>query len=329
MALKPKIIFAGTPEFGEIVLEKLIKYMPSFVLCSHGPFKPELVITASDKPVGREKILTPPPVKVLAEKYKIPVLQPEKIKNYKFTIESLNPNLIVVAAYGQIIPKEILKIPKYGSLNLHPSLLPRWRGASPIQSTILAGDKEIGVTIMLMDEKVDHGPILASQKLLITNEKIAPNELSKQLALLGAKLLIETIPKWIREEIKPQPQDESKATYSKVLKKEDGKINWEKSAKEIEKQIRAFEPWPGSFSFWPKNKKKLRLKILQADTLPQKSHGPFGVKGKTFMAPNNKIAVQTGKDFLVIEELQLEGKKPQKTEQFLRGYPNFIGVILE
>lgn len=333
-----KIIFLGTPEFGKIILEKLIKYMPSFVLAPYlpsfaisfrGPFQPSLVITAPDKPVGRKKILTPPPVKILAEKYRIPVLQPEKIGHYKFTIESQNPDLIVVAAYGQIIPKEILEIPKYGCLNLHPSLLPRWRGPSPIQFTILNGDEETGVTIILMDEKMDHGPILAFEKLEIKNKKWKYKELERELANLGAELLIKTIPKWIEGKIKPLAQDESKATYSKILKKEDGKIDWSKSAKEIERQIRAFDPWPGSYCLWPRGKNIFRLKILKADISPQGNHGPFGILGKTFLAPNNKIAVQTKKDFLIIEELQLEGKRPTLSEDFLRGHLDFIGTILE
>lgn len=333
-----KLIFMATPEFGGIILEKLIKHMPSFVLspyipsfafCSRGPFQPTLVITAPDRPAGRKQILTPPPVKILAEKYGIPVLQPEKIKNYKFTIESYEPDLIVIAAYGQILPKEILEMPKYGCLNLHPSLLPRWRGASPIQFTILTGDKETGATIILMDGKMDHGPILANSKLLIANSKITYGQLSKELAELGAKLIIKTIPKWVKGEIKPVPQDESKVTYTKILKKEDGRIDWEKPAEEIERQIRAFEKWPGSFCFWPKNSQKIRLKILKVDVLNQSSHGPFGIQGKTFQASNNKIAVQAGKNFLIVEELQPEGKKPQRSEEFLRGHPDFIGIILE
>lgn len=356
-----KIIFLGTPEFGAIILKKLIKHIPSFVLSPymssfslslHGPFQPVFVITAPDKPVGRKKILTPPPVKILAEKYNIPVLQPEKIKNYKFTIEGYEPDLIVIAAYNQILPKEILEIPKYGSLNLHPSLLPRWRGPSPVQHTILAGDKNAGVTIILMDEQTDHGPILAQRELgasislnpketpkkitfQSSNESISPLaeitrvELNKKLTELGAELLVETIPKWIKGKIKPQAQDESKATFSKILKREDGKIDWKKPAIEIERQIRAFESWPESFCLFCKRKNWLRLKILKANVLKQTSKGPFGSPGKTFLAPDDKIAVQTGKNFLIITELQLEGKKPITSKDFLKGRADFIGVILE
>lgn len=338
MTSKLKIIFAGTPKFGQIILEKLIKhmpsftlspYMPSFVLSSQGPFQPILVITAPDKPVGRKKILTPPPVKILAERYRIPVLQPEKINNYKFTIESYEPDLIIVAAYGQILPKEILEIPKYGCLNVHPSLLPRWRGASPIQYTILEGDAEAGVSIILMDEKIDHGSIVSLKKLNEKNVKWTHAELEDKLTDLGAKLLVETIPKWLKGEIKPQPQDESQATYTKILERDDGKIDWRKSADEIERQVRAFNPWPGSFCFLSQKGKDLRLKILKVGISLQKTHGPFGIRGKTFLAPNNRIAVQTGRDFLIIEELQLEGKKSMASEEFLEHYPNFIGQILE
>lgn len=317
--IKSKIVFIGTPDFGAIVLEKLIK----------NSFKPFLVITALDKPIGRKQIITPSPVKVLAEKYGISVLQPEKLSMVKNESLAINPDLIIVAAYGQILPDEILKMPKHGSLNLHPSLLPRWRGASPIQSTILAGDKETGVTIILMDDKMDHGQIVSSIKYQIEDNQITYKELDKKLANLGADLLIKTISRWINGEIKPVKQDESMATYTKILKKEDGRIKWDQTAKDIEKQIRAFEKWPGSFCFWPQNSRKIRLKILEVDVLNQGKHGPFGILGKTFQASNNHIAVQTGKDFLIIKKLQPEGKKPQQSEDFLRGHSDFIGQVLK
>jgi len=264
-----KIIFMGTPEFGAIILEGLCQ----------SEYKPILVITAPDKPAGRKQIITFLPVKIVAQKYNIPVSQPISLKNSScvdFLIEK-GPDLIVVAAYGQILPKEILEIPQYGCLNVHPSLLPKYRGSSPIQYTILNGDKETGVTIILMDEKMDHGPILAARELefsifnypseaRVGDEGEAFSDLQfsnlhDKLADLGAKLLIETIPKWLAREIKPKPQDDSKATYTKILKKEDGKIDWKKSAEEIERQIRAFELWPGSFTIWEKIKNKEPLKI--------------------------------------------------------------------
>jgi len=314
-----KIIFMGTPEFGAIILEGLIK----------ANFKPILVVTAPDKPVGRKQIitgeLTPPPVKISAQKYNIPVLQPKELKAISYKLKAMKPELIIVAAYGQILPKEILEIPKYGCLNVHPSLLPRWRGASPIQYTILNGDKETGVTIILMTEKVDEGDVIAISKFQITNPKITYPELLKESAHKGVNLLCETIPEWVNNEIKPKPQNGLRATYTKILKKEDGKIDWKKPAEYIERQIRTFCPWPGSFCFLDEK----QIKILKADVLKQTKNGPFGVPGKTFLAPNDKIAVQTGKDFLVIEKLQLEGRKPMSSEEFLRGHLKFSGKILK
>lgn len=310
---KIKIIFIGTPEFGAIVLEKLIK-------SGHKPF---LVITASDKPVGRKQILTPPPVKVIAEKYSIPVAQPEKILNHKSEILNLKPDLIIVAAYSQILPKEILDIPKHGCLNVHPSLLPKYRGASPIQYVILNGDKKTGVTIILMDEKIDHGHIVAQKTLAIREQETAAT-LHNKLAELGACLLLETIPKWVKNMIKPKKQEESQATFTKILFKEDGKINWQKPAGEIERKVRAFNPWPGAYSF-ADNK---IIKILKVGVLKKTKSGPFGSAGKTYLAADDKIAVQSGDDFIIIEKLQFEGKKEMGVEDFLRGHSNFIGIIL-
>jgi len=222
-------------------------------------------------------------------------------------IKILEPDLVVVASYGKIIPREILKIPQYGCLNIHGSLLPKYRGPSPIQTTILNNDKETGVTIILMDEKIDHGPIVANYKLQITNYKITYEELLKELATKGAKLLAKTLPKWINGEIKPEPQDESKATYTKIIKKDDGKINWSKSAAEIERQIRAFNPWPGSFTFWKKNKKIIRVKILEAEVSQPTANQPKAGKSNQ----------------LIIKKLQPEGKKPMAFEDFKRGYHDF------
>lgn len=321
MKEKRKIIFIGTPEFGAVILEELAKSI----------FKPALVITAPDKPVGRKQILTPSPVKVLAQKQKIPLLQPEKIKSHNShkAIKAIEPDLIVVAAYGQILPKEILNIPKYGCLNVHPSLLPKYQGPSPIQYAILNGDKKTGVTIILIDEKIDQGPILAQKALIIKKDETIEN-LHNKLANLGADLLIKTIPRWTRKTIKPKLQDKTKASYTKILKKEDGEINWQKSAEEIERQIRAFNPWPSAYSGLKVEDKELKiLKIWKAGVLKQTKAGPFGQPGKVFLASNNKIAIQTGKDYLIVEELQPEGKKKMTAEEFLRGRLDFIGKLLK
>ncbi len=307
----------GTPKFGAIILESLIK----------ANFRPILVVTETDKPVGRKKVLTPPSVKVVAEKYEIPVLQPEKIRNSELEIRNLKPDLIIVAAYGKILPEEILEIPKYGCLNVHPSLLPRWRGPSPVQSAILNGDADSGVTIMKIAKKVDAGPVLIQRKL-----KLEGNEtydvLHDKLGEMGGDLLIEIIPEWITGKIDPQLQDESGATYTRILKKEDGKIDWGKSAEEIERQIRAFNLWPGSFTFWEKSGILIRIKILKARVLKSADSKTYPI-GKTLVAGQNELCVQTGKGFLIIERLQLEGKKEIDSEEFIRGRSDFIGTILK
>lgn len=315
-----KIIFIGTPEFGAIILEKLINQ----------GYPPVLVITETDKPVGRKKTISPPPVKIIAQKFNIPVLQPLKIINCRSEIENLKPDLMIVAAYGQMISREILKIPECGCLNVHPSMLPKYRGSTPIQTAILNGDQETGVSIMLLDEQMDHGPIIINNKLPITNNKITYEELHNELANIGAELLIKIIPQWLNKEIQTIPQDESKATYTKILKKDDGKIDWTKSAQEIERQIRAFSSWPGTFSFCLGNQFGIKsIKILKASIQEQTGMGPFGEPGKTYMATNEKIAVQTGKDFLIIEELQPESGKKMSAKDFLLGHSDFIGTMLK
>jgi methionyl-tRNA formyltransferase len=305
-----KIIFWGTPEFAAVILDSLIS----------NDYKPIAVVTAPDKPVGRKHILTPSPVKELAKKYGIAILQPEKAENARLEIINLRPELMIVAAYGEIIPKNIIEIPKYGSLNLHPSLLPKYRGASPIQAAILNGDQEIGTTIMLMDEKMDHGPIVGYKKLNIKNQKLTYLELSKQLANLGVELLIETLPKWLVGEIKPIPQNHAQATFTKIIKKEDGRIDWHKSAEQIERMTRAYYPWPSAYT---KAKKRL-LKIINASVLAMNHHK---VLGTVFFVENKKKAVACGQDALILEKVQLEGKREMTVQEFLNGHPEIINSI--
>lgn len=314
MKPKLKIIFIGTPQFGAIILKKLIEKK----------FKPVLIITSPDKPVGRKQITTPPPVKIVAEQYKIPVLQSENVSSFKSQVSSLNPDLIIVAGCGQIIPKEILDIPEYGCLNVHPSLLPKYRGCSPVHQAIINGDEETGVSIILMNEKLDRGPILASSKYKIS-KIITAKELEKKLAELGAELLTETIPQWCERKIKPEPQDESKASYSKNLTTEIGFIDWNKSAQEIERHVRAFCDSPGAFC---KTNQRI-IKIWKVSVNNKTENGPNGEPGKTYLAPDSKIAVQCGRNYLIIEEIQFEGKRRMKTEEFLKGNINFIGKILK
>ncbi len=308
-----KYVFFGTPKFAAIILEKLINtgYVPKAVICN------------PDEPVGRKQILTPLPVKVLADKNKIPILQPEKLRdNSEFVnqLKKLKPDLAIVAAYGKILPKEILEIPKHGFINVHGSLLPKYRGASPIQSAVLNGDKETGITIMKIDKEIDHGPIISNVKIQISNDDTFES-LSQKLAISGADLLIKIIPDYIFGKIKSIKQDHSKATYTKIIKKEDGKIDWSKSAEEIERMTRAFYPWPTVYTFV--NLKKL-LKILEAGVL----NGGNKKTGEVFLK-NNELAVQCGKNILTIKKLQLEGGKVLSAKEFLNGHKDFIGSVLE
>jgi methionyl-tRNA formyltransferase len=319
-----KFVYIGTPEFGASVLNKLCEK----------ELKPVLVITSPDKPIGRKQIVTPPPVKVIAEQYKIPVLQTEKIQTFKSEITDLKPDLMIVCAFGQIIPKEILDIPSQGSLNVHPSLLPKHRGPSPIQSAIIDGDKVTGVTIMLMDEKMDHGPIVA-QRTMALEEKESFEALSANLADMGANLLSEIIPKWLKKMIVPKPQQDSESTYTRILTKETGRINWKKSAEILEREVRAYQSWPGSYTFWDKRGVLSKIEILKSRVFKSPISSTYPT-GKTLVVPQNEIGVQCGKgfsdesgDFLVIERIKMEGQKEMSSEEFLRGRPDFIGAILQ
>ncbi|MEK7481994.1 MAG: methionyl-tRNA formyltransferase [Patescibacteria group bacterium] len=254
MPLNTKYIFFGTPEFAAIILEKLIDagYIPEAVVCN------------PDKPVGRKKIITPPPAKqrILnlesGIKNKIKIFQPEKLdSSIKYQVSSIKPDFFIVAAYSKILPKEIIEIPRLGTIGVHPSLLPKHRGTTPIQTTILNGDEITGTTIFLIDEKMDHGKIVSSIKCLVSSNDNY-GILMKKLAELSADLLIETLSKFIKGEIKPQPQDESQATYTKKFKIEDAFIKPEdlkkaqtvggEIASSIERKIRALNPEPGVFT---------------------------------------------------------------------------------
>ena len=326
MKNKLKIIFAGTPDFAVPTLKALI---------GDADFDIVAVITQEDKPVGRKQILTPPPVKVIAEENKIKIFQPAKIKLIQDEIKALAPDFLIVVAYGKLLPQAILDIPKYGCVNVHASLLPRWRGAAVIQAPILAGDAQTGVTIMKMDAGLDTGPIIAQMKVNILPGETAET-LHDELAKLGAMMLPETLKSFAAGKMELKPQDEKFVTYARELKKEDGKIDWSKSALEIERMVRAYTPWPSAFG-------QLRIKN---EEFPPEADQPFAEKiikilaaddnivsvnkhtvGELFLA-DNKLAVQTGDGALVIKKLQLEGGKPMNAEEFLRGHADFVGTVL-
>ncbi len=233
------------------------------ILIKNG-YIPDLVITVPDKPQGRKMIMTPSPVKVFALEHNLKVDQPSSLSSYKLSADSYQ--LFIVASYGKIIPKSILEIPKFGTLNVHPSLLPKFRGPSPIQSFILSGEEKTGVTIMLMDDKIDHGSILSSQKLQVESQKLNAKQLEGKLAELGGQMLVDVIPKWVKGEIKPREQDHSQATFTQKITKEDGLVDLQKDSPEnIYRKFLAFQPWPGIYYFTEKNDKKVRVIITDME----------------------------------------------------------------
>ncbi len=309
---KIKIVFAGTPLFAVPSLKALLAE-PDFTVST--------VITQPDKKTGRQQLLTPPPVKETARKHNLPVFQPIRLTEIEEKIKKIAPDLIVVAAYAQIFPTNILNIPRFGCLNIHASLLPKYRGAACIQAAIRNGEKKTGVTIMKMDSGLDTGPILSQDNLTITKTDTT-DTLNIKLAQLGAQLLVPTIKKYLAGSLKPKPQNNNLASYAPSLKKEDGHINWLKSAVEIERFVRAMTSWPGAFSYL-ENK---RIKILNLQHIPIEINEYL--PGQLFVY-NNNLAVQTKKNALLIEKLQLAGKKSIIGSDFLRGYQYFLGKLLK
>lgn len=287
---KISVAFFGTPDFSVKILEEL----------QESGFGPALIITNPDEPKGRKLILTPPPVKLWAEKKQVKYIQP---KNLKIIPEELDASfdLFIVAAYGKIIPKKVLDLPKFGTLNVHPSLLPKYRGASPIQSAILNGDEETGASIMLLDEELDHGPILAQEKLTLKNSSPTFTELRNRLAEISGRLLVKTIPEWVDGKIQAKEQDHELATFTKKIEKEDGFIPAEdilspnlseEKTLYIDRKVRALNPDPGTFTILRSREKEVRIKITETNITDKK---------------------------LVIKKIIPEGKREMSWEEFLNG----------
>ncbi len=308
---KTRLIFMGTPDFAVPGLQALLNE-PNFDIVG--------VFTQTDKPVGRKQLLTPPPIKTLSLANKIRLFQPLKIKDETETIKELKPDLIVVTAYGKIIPQAILDIPTYGCLNVHASLLPKYRGAACLNAPILNGDTETGVTIMKMEAGLDTGPILRQSKISL-NGRETLSEIHDRLSQLGAEILIPTIQDFLNGKIKPVAQDDSQASYIKTLKKEDGRIDWAKSALEIERLIRAYTPWPGAHSLL--NGKMVKILTVDNNIVAINKHKI----GQTFLH-DNKLSIQCGQDSLLILKLQTEGGRPLDVKTFLNGNSDFVGSIL-
>ncbi len=296
-----KIIYAGNGKFSDIAIRELTQHNVNI----------DLFLTSEEKEESLKNYLKEKDVRIINFVGKDDIFK---------IIEEERPDLIIVVSLGIIIPKEILQ--KFKFINIHPSLLPKYRGATPIQNAILSGEEETGISIFLINEKLDAGPIFVKEKVAL-NPQIYYKDAERLLASRGANLLSKNLQKIIDEDIFPVAQDDERATYTRAFKKEDGLINWNNPAKRIEKMVRGLNPWPGTFT---KLNGKI-FKILKADTQEQTKHGPFGPPGKLYLGTNNRIAVQTGKDFLLIDELQIEGKNRVTSKEFLQGNLDIIGSL--
>ena len=331
-----RIIFMGTPELAGASLLALLR-VPEFQVVA--------VVTQPDQPKGRGLKLTPSPVKEIALRENLPVLQPERARDEKFAeqLRELQPALIVVAAYGQILPPSILDLPRFGCLNVHTSLLPKYRGAAPIQRAILNDETETGVTIMKMDAGLDTGGILAQEKTPI-HPADNSQTLHDRLAQIGAGLLVRTIPDYVAGKIQPRPQPVEGVTHAAKIKKSDGQMDWRQPARVSWNRVRAMTPWPGAFTFLfgvppsggsvahripppeggtPNQPQPLLLKIWSAEVLPQS-----GAPGEILRADKNGIVVGCGSESLCISILQREGGRRMTAQEFLAGHPLSVGQKL-
>jgi methionyl-tRNA formyltransferase len=303
----------GTPTFA----------VPSLLTLIEEGYNIVSVITQPDRPVGRKKVLTPPPVKEASLKHDLPVYQPEKIRLPEGIeyVQSLEPDLIVTAAFGQILPNEILAIPKYGCINVHASLLPKYRGGAPIHQAVINGEKETGVTLMYMVEALDAGDMINSKSIPITNEDHV-GSLFEKLSYVGADLVKETLPALIQGKITPIPQDESQATYAPNIKREQEEIDWTRSAVEIRNQIRGMHPWPVAFTYWQEQPFKIWWAEIEEDT--EKATIP----GQVVEGNEDGIVVATGAGSLRLTDIQPSGKKRMLASDFVRGRQMNEGEIL-
>jgi len=308
----------GTSSFADVILNALIEEKCNIIG----------VFTQPDKKTGRTQIFQKNIVKITAEKNDLNIFQPEKFDDAAILeLKNLEPDLIIVAAYGKILPQKVLEIPKYKCLNVHASLLPKYRGPSPVQNVILNGEKETGITIILMNENVDTGDILSSKKTFLSSDETYP-ELLGRMASISSSLLLETIPNWIEGKIIPEKQDNSKATFCQLIEKNDGHILWSDSAQLIFDRYRSFYMWPGIFSYWEKNGLNTRIKLNKISIFKKNSDNSRHL-GEVFALKNREIGVATAQGIIILKEVQLEGKSNSKIKDFINGYPNFMGSILK
>ena len=314
--LKPenplRAVFMGTPLFAIPALDALASN-PTLDLVS--------VYAPPDRRRGRGRIMEPSPVKARAQELAIPVCQPSTLRNpYAMgELSELNPEIILVVAYGRLLPAEVLDIPRFGCLNLHPSLLPRHRGPSPVPGAILNGDDTTGVTLMLLDEGMDSGPIIAQRARSIGPEDDAES-LTAELFKEGADLLDATLPAWVSGDVDARPQDHEIATFTSKMERADGLADWGRPAEFLWRQQRAYKPWPGLYTSWADKE----VKMLEVEPLPIGGAEP----GQVVASTESPIAVGTGEGLLAVRKLQIEGRRPADADDFVRGYPDFVGARL-
>lgn len=307
-----RIIFMGTPEFAVPSLEHLVNN--KYQVCG--------VYTQPDRLFGRGQHPLAPVIKKVALGLGMPVYQPASLKDKATAAEiaALGPDAIVVAAYGQILPQALLDIPRLGAINLHPSLLPRYRGAAPVAAAILAGERFTGVSVMLMAAGLDSGPVLSQARVAIADSDTT-GTLTDKLSRVGASMLGEVLGRWSRGELTPRPQDDSLASYSPAINKEDGEIRWQMPAQDIWRRVRAYQPWPGSFTRWQGK----RLNIIAAAPSGEAASGEAG--GVVALA-GDAFGVRTGEGVLAVSQVQMEGKRVMSGTEFLRGQRHLAGARL-
>lgn len=308
-----RVVFLGTPAFSVPVLATLLD----------AGYEVAGVFTQPDRPAGRGQRPTAPPVKKFAQERGLAVYQPASLRRdpqARQQLAALAPDVIIVAAYGLLVPPEVLGLPPLGCLNVHPSLLPRYRGASPVAAAILNGDPVTGVTIMKLDEGMDTGPIVAQRETPIGPDETA-DALTARLFQMGADLLLEVLPRWGRGELEARPQDEARATVTRRLEREDGHIDWAQPADRIARQVRAYHPWPGTFTYW-------RGKLLKVLPPVRAEMDIAAAPGQVVALPGGGVGIGAGQGALAVRQLQMEGRRALSIPEFLLGYPDFLGSVV-
>lgn len=310
-----RLVFFGTPDYAVPVLSTLFD----------AGYEVASVVTQPDRPAGRGRALASPPVAVWAREHGIPVLQPPSVRPPEVAeqVAALAPDAMVVASYGRILPPPMLALATHGCLNVHPSLLPRHRGPSPVAEAILQGETVTGVSIMLLDEGTDTGPVVAQEKHPIAPDDTA-GALTAQLFERGGELMARTLPAWANGRIEAVPQDEAQATHSRKLEKADGELDFSRTAAQLHNEVRAMDPWPGAYTTF----KGATLKVLRSAGLPMRAEGQSPGTVVPLEGAAASVGVVTGEGVLALRELQLEGRRPADADAFLRGRPDFLGAVL-